>query len=72
MLIFKCANGVVAFLAQRLDPDHSQFQCTQDQTVYPLSRSADDTWPAAVVAMGAHAVQLKGALQNVLFMPGSL
>jgi hypothetical protein len=72
VLIFRCANGVVAWLISRSGQEMNTATCTADGTVVQLARSPDQTWVNAIASIGAHSVSLKGSIVETIFIPEGL
>jgi hypothetical protein len=69
MLILRCANGVVAWLLRGIDPEHAQAICQADQFTVALTRSATASWADSLLSIATHSAGLKGAVQQVLYLP---
>jgi len=69
VLILRCANGVVAWIFTRTDPNTVTATCEADKVTATLSRSADSTWVVAFRIIAAHSAALQGAILDALFIP---
>lgn len=69
ILVFRCANGVVAYWIRKVSLTAAQATCVNDKTTIALGRSFDATWIAAFTAMGQHAVSLRGNIIETIVLP---
>lgn len=72
VLIFKCANGVVAWHTTKRKDGTYALVCARDGFSTPLSQVADSTWESALTAATTHSVALAGAFQNVYVLPNRI
>lgn len=69
MFVIRCANGIVLWLITTSDQDHAALVCQTDQMSVALTRSATSSWEQSLLAVATHSVALKGAIQQILFLP---
>lgn len=70
VVIVRCANGVVGWVARAPTLASAELVCNVDGFKIPLSRKADETWADAFTTLIAHTVSLRGAVQTVVVAPG--
>jgi hypothetical protein len=69
ILIFRCLNGVVLWVARQESVREGRLRCVRDNFSIPMSYVADHSWEVALAGAMQHSVTLAGAFQDLYVLP---
>lgn len=69
ILIVRCANGVVMWIARQEGVRMGRLRCVRDGFFLPMAYVADQSWEPAIAGAVQHSVQIAGAFQDMYVLP---